>query len=659
MTNQRTFTIGQLVTLRDGTQWRVVAYGAGVFRLRDDDSGEYLAVEYPELARLLGPGERVQRAKPPRPEITVAEVELKLDEKAKELIPHLQELIDGTPAVGDEPRAQYATDLPMVWRLASKSNETGIPAPTLKTKLARYRKDGPAALIDGRAKRKEPALARLDDDVAKALVDVLADLDGRSDRKMTAVRAAVKRRLIEMFPDPEDRPEAPSISTISRHVKKLGRKSGTARQREQKTRRSSDRFRPRRAMAPGEECQIDTTPLDLFVRKPGGKPFRPELTILTDKFTKSILAFNLTEGKPTGTDHAMLLARAVVPRPLRPWARKYSDLHLPPMPWSAHLTDEQREKYDAHRPLIYPNRIVVDNDRTFTGRVFSAAKARAGITVTEAPPRSPTTKSGVERTFGSIESLFSQHLPGYSGSNVESRGRGTKPEDESGLLDLRTVAELFDMWVAVIWQNRQHAGLVDPWDDTVQHTPNTMYAASVDITGHFTVGLEPVDFIAMMPMVERTVQADGVVRNGLTYDSVHLAALRGAKDGHNQPLKVQMYYDPLDPFQVWVRSPFEDEWITCEWTKADTLDLPNASEISARALELSRQRRGFTNEEADDKLVEFYYEAAAELAANEQAQLHDLKKRIRSAKRGKPIADALAPVDVEIDPDDIPELGVA
>lgn len=659
MSNKRSFTIGQPIALRDGTQWRVVSYGAGAFRLRDEDTGEYLAVDHIELTRLLPPGERLQKSKSYPVDLTVADIETMLDDKAKDLIPHLQELIDGTPAVGDEPRPNYALDLPMSWRLASKSKEIGIPAPTLKTKLARFRKDGPAALVDGRAKRKEKALARLHPDVADALVHVLADFEGKSDRKMTAVRAAVKRRLIEQFPDPDTRPEVASISTITRHVHKLGKRTGTARQWEQKTQRSSDRYRPRRALAPGEECQIDTTPLDLFVRKPGGKPFRPELTILTDKYTKSILGFNLTEGKPTGTDHATLLARAVVPRPLRPWARKYSELHLPTMPWAKHLTDEQRERYDVHRPLIYPNRIVVDNDRAFTGRVFSAAKARAGITVTEAPPQSPTTKSGVERTFASIESLFSQHLPGYCGSSSESRGRGTAPEEEDGLLDLRTVAELFDIWVAVIWQNRQHAGLVDPWDPTTEHSPNTMYAASLDITGHFTVGLEPVDFISMMAMTPRTVQADGIVRDGRTYDSVHLAALRGLRDENSQPLKVDVYYDPLDPFQVWVRHPFDDEWITCEWSKADTLDLPHASEISQRALALSQQNPGFTNEEADDKLIEFYHQAAVELAASEATQLQELKKRVRSAKRGKPIADALAPADIEIDPTQIPRLGVA
>ena len=58
-----------------------------------------------------------------------------------------------------------------------------------------------------------------------------------------------------------------------------------------------------------------------------------------------------------------------------------------------------------------------------------------------APPYAPTAKGIVERTFGSINSLWRQHLPGYTGSDVTRRGRDAERE---ACLTLAQLQDLLD-----------------------------------------------------------------------------------------------------------------------------------------------------------------------------------------------------------------------
>lgn len=662
MSKRRTFVIGQTVRLRDNTEWVIVAWGAGQFRLRDEVSGQYRLADHLELSRLLAPGEQLATAEEERPALTIAEVEDALSGEAKLLIPHLQELIDGSPAVGDEPREEYSLALPMTWRMKSKLDElhdlgVNFEIATLKRRLKRFKEEGPAGLVDRRMDKSEEPLARVEEEVKEELVAILAGLREGSDRTVTAIRAALARRLLERFPDAEKRPKTPSIRSMQRYVLTLTGEKKTARQRKLQAAVPNRQFRPRQVSAPGEECQIDSTTFDAWVLTPGGSKVRPELTILTDKRTKSILGFHFSEGKPSGFDLAMLIGRSLVPSKLRPWAKRYEELNLPRMPWSEYLDEEQQSVYDTHRPFIYPVRIVTDNGKEFKSRPFVGACNRAGITVTESPYAQPTTKGGVERTFGTIKTKFAQHLPGFTGGSVENKGK--KPEDDPGILDLKTVSDLFDRWVAVVWQNRRHDSLDDPWDPSVRHTPNTMYAASVELGGHFTVALEPEDFVSAMPTMRRTVQADGIARDGRTYDSPHLAPLRNRYDADGKPARVDVYYDPSDPYQVWVRSPLDGEWITCRWTDEAGFSRPMEDALMANARRLTRENGGFTDEQADDLLVEMHHQAAAEAEALKKEQVQKLKDRLRRSREAGPLSQILEPVDVELDPSDITHLEVA
>ena len=77
---------------------------------------------------------------------------------------------------------------------------------------------------------------------------------------------------------------------------------------------------------------------------------------------------------------------------------------------------------------------MIDRGKVFVSDTFTRACERLGISVQRARPRHPTDKAVVEATFGSINTLFCQHVAGYTGSNttLPRRRRRTGGVDAAG-----------------------------------------------------------------------------------------------------------------------------------------------------------------------------------------------------------------------------------
>ncbi|MFF0001452.1 CHAT domain-containing protein [Streptomyces avermitilis] len=102
--------------------------------------------------------------------------------------------------------------------------------------------------------------------------------------------------------------------------------------------------------------------------------------------------------------------------------------HAPALPHQQLTTLDERLADAAARPIVLPETIVVDRGKVFVSRAFTAACETLGISVQPAPPFTPTAKGIVERAFGTINALFCQHLPGYTGSDVTRRGPDAEQE---------------------------------------------------------------------------------------------------------------------------------------------------------------------------------------------------------------------------------------
>ncbi|MFI2437354.1 hypothetical protein [Streptomyces sp. NPDC018693] len=111
---------------------------------------------------------------------------------------------------------------------------------------------------------------------------------------------------------------------------------------------------------------------------------RPELTIAVDVATRTICAALLGPAGTKGVDAAVLLARMLVPEPMRPgWSQTLamSDSILPQQRLMA--VDARLEKAAA-KPVIVPDTIVID------WRITSNCCPRSGRPSTTTASRSTT-----------------------------------------------------------------------------------------------------------------------------------------------------------------------------------------------------------------------------------------------------------------------------
>ena len=93
---------------------------------------------------------------------------------------------------------------------------------------------------------------------------------------------------------------------------------GPATTRRQTANRPDGAFTPITAARPGEQVLMDGTPLDVMAVMDDGVTGRPELVAAIDVATRTIGAAVLRPVGAKAVDAAVLLARMMVPEPMRP-----------------------------------------------------------------------------------------------------------------------------------------------------------------------------------------------------------------------------------------------------------------------------------------------------------------------------------------------------
>ncbi|WP_331767894.1 hypothetical protein [Embleya sp. NBC_00896] len=325
-------------------------------------------------------------------------------------------------------------------------------------------------------------------------------------------------------------------------------------------------FVPTVAPRPGEQVRIDTTRLDVLALFEDGTVGRPELTIAVDVATRAILAAVLCPGGTKAVDAALLLAEMAVPHPARPrWPDVLRFAHTRLLSRDRLMTLDERLEGAAARPAVVPETIVVDRGKVFLSGAFTGACETLGISVQPAPPFAPTAKGIVEHAFGSINSLFCQHLPGYTGSDVTRRGPDAEHE---ACFSVAQLQDLLDEWL-VHWRHRPHEGLRHPVMPKVALTPNRMWAALVAVTGYVPVPLSRGDYLGLLPVRWQAAGERGIRIDHRPYDHEVLGPYRGqscgivARDG-----KWEVHHNPHDARQIWIRLP-DGELTEVPWIHRD------------------------------------------------------------------------------------------
>lgn len=179
-------------------------------------------------------------------------------------------------------------------------------------------------------------------------------------------------------------------------------------------------------------------------------------------------------------------------------------------------------------------------------------------------------KGIVERTFGTINHLFCQHLPGYTGSDVTRRGPDT---EKDACYSVAQLQDLLDEWL-VHYHHRPHEGLRHPMMPKKALTPNQMWAVLVAVTGYVPVPLTGRDYLELLPVRWQAITPSGIRIHHRTYDADLLAPHRGkASSVAGRGGKWEIHYNPHDVRQVWVRLP-DGELTEIPWIHRDHVHRP-------------------------------------------------------------------------------------
>jgi transposase InsO family protein len=582
----------------DGADHQVVALAGSSVRLRSDAGADSIVL----VSHLMVcPEFEVFGAEP----LPVVEpfglfdgLPAKVVEDARAWEGHVIEVETGLlpdAAPDTDPRQGFDPDTTtLAEREKAKAAELGVTDRTVQIRRARYARQGLWGLVDQRAVRGSMATGRAD---ARLVVVVRDIVNGETDVS-TGTRSRLIRRVMKAV-EAEYGPGVvplPGKTTFYKLIDAVaaGRHTfGSAVTRRQTANRPQGVFTPSFAARPGEQVQIDSTPIDVLVLLDNGMVARADLTIAVDIATRTICAAVLRPVGSKAVDAALLLARMLVPEPTRPGWSQALRMSASLLPYERLLDIDARMESAAARPVIVPDTIVIDGGKVFVSETFTRACERLGISVQRARPRTPTDKPVVEATFAAINTLFCQHVAGYAGPNPTRRGA-----DVTGAWTLPQLQDLLDEWLLAGWQPRPHEALRDPLQPRRMLSPNEMYTAQVAAAGYLPLTLTGEDYLELLPVEWRQINAYGIRIDYRTYDCVELGPFRLQHSGVTARRGLwEVHHDPYDVTKVFVRTP--DGWVTAPWTHLPMVSAPFAEFTWRHARTLTAQRGGDDTNETE------------------------------------------------------------
>ncbi|MFE3149902.1 integrase [Streptomyces sp. NPDC059218] len=494
---------------------------------------------------------------------------------------HILEVLHGLPPNAREGAAARPEFDPRRHSLAERERAKAaeltadghtVTASGIKQRRQRYQRDGLLGLADGRSAKQMSAFGKVDPAVVEAMREAIEETGEDSSKTIGFIVWRAKEILAGRKNAASV--EVPSRATLYRLYSKMAvgtHATGSARTRRSVNARPPGPFGEVPASAPGELVQIDSTPLDILVRLDDGIVERVELTAMVDIATRSITAAVL---RPTtkAADASALLARSVTPEAMRPGWSQALRMSQSVLPHRRLLSVDERLEHAAARPVIVPETIVCDHGKVFISNNFRASCRYLGINLQPAHKATPTDKGTIEKTLGSVATLFAQFVAGYTGSNPDRRGR--KLED-GPLWSLTELQNLLDEWVIACWQTRAHDGLRDPDAPKRAFSPNEKYAMLLQSCGYVPVPLNGGDYIELLPERWQAINSYGIRIKHRTYDDGELGPLRRQHSGVVEKKGLwEIHHDPYDVSRIWIRDRQHDRWITVFWKHLRRVGVP-------------------------------------------------------------------------------------
>lgn len=570
----------------DGDLVEVVEFDGAHITLRNVRTGAFSAVSFARLAA----GTRMEPAaelEETSGGVALAGLSDRQREEAEERAGHIREVLSGFRsgfagmAGAGEPRPQFSPELAVSERIDAKASELEVSARTLQRWIAAYQQAGVAGLVDLRQLKGRDS--RVDPRWDEAVREVFASLVDAS----TPTRSAVIRKieaLLEERHGPGVVP-LPARSTAYARLEVLGRGTnaltGSAKARRSIAERPKGVYGRLRATRPGEYVVLDTQDLDVYaMEEVTCRWVRTQLTVAQDLFTRCIVGLRVTAVSTRAIDVAAVLFEAIAPPAAEDEPRTLAPFHGLPdqLVWT--------EEDSPGRGLCPPETLVVDHGRAFLSTQVISVCTRLGISIQPAQPKKPTDKPTVERFFKTLREGLIQHLPGYKGPDVHSRGLAV---EDQAFFFVHELEDAIREWLRDVYHRSKHNGLVVPQWPGVALSPLEMLRIGIAKAGRLRMAPNPdlaYDFLEVVP---RTIQHYGVEVGGLRYNGAVLDGYRnqtspyGGRLAGRWPIRV----NPDDVRFVYFQEPAEGHWHRLEWEHAPGLLTPFSAEAAAYARRLA------------------------------------------------------------------------
>lgn len=435
---------------------------------------------------------------------------------------------------------RYAAIQPLVDRfdagrreVEARAQEVGINFTTLYRWLKRYRDAGTldSLMPEKRGVRKgaRKISVHAEQIIQKVIDELYLTVQRPSVQKVVL---EVRRRCMEV-----KLPEVPHPNTIRARVSEISeRESLRKRGYHEKAR---NKFTPVPGQFPNADyplavVQIDHTPADIILvddiyRKPIG---RPTITMAIDVFSRMVVGYYLSFEAPSSTSVGMCVAHAILPK------ADWLVLHKVDATWSV----------SGLMTTIH-----VDNGSDFRSESFRNSCAMYNIRLEYRPVKQPRFGGHIERLLGTFLKEF-HALPGTTFSSIKERD-----EYDSEKHATMTKSE-FETWLVTlickVYHKRVHSGIgMTPekkWELGVFGDKDTPGRGLSSVPADREVLL--MDFL---PMFRRTIQADGISIDGLTYYADVIRQWINADDPDNPGTKRQFIFrrDPRDISIIWFHDP--------------------------------------------------------------------------------------------------------
>lgn len=203
-----------------------------------------------------------------------------------------------------------------------------------------------------------------------------------------------------------------------------------------------------------------------------------------------------------------------------------------------------------------PQTIVTDKGRDFmSGRVKELCE-RFEIEITNLPAYRPDLKGCVEKAFDCLQGRYKPTLRGYGTIETENTREGTMPVQTKACLDLSEYTRI--LLRCVIYYNSSHVISFhrEPQmiSDGVQPTSNNIWEWMVKKGRANLISANANDiFLMLLPRADASITRQGLVFNGLHYDSDELDMTREyVEAGLNGRKKVIVAYQKEDTEQIFL-----------------------------------------------------------------------------------------------------------